>query len=48
MESQAMEWIAITDRGGLTRIDKDTYQLFYTTDMCMRSYFHTNDVTKYG
>ena len=44
-EGPAMEWIKSIDRGGLTRITTDAYQLFYAIELCTRKYFNTNNVT---
>ena len=44
-EAPANDWVTIIDRGGLTRITTDAYQLFYTIELCTRRYFHLNNVT---
>ena len=44
-EDPANDWIAIINRGGLTKITTDAYQLFYTIELCTWRYFHTNNVT---
>jgi len=40
-----MDWVASIDRGGLTRVTTDAYQLFYAIELCTRRYFHTSYVT---
>jgi len=43
-EGPEMEWIKSIDRGGLTRITTDAYQLFYAIELRTRKYFNTDNV----
>ena len=42
-EGQAQEWINAIDRGGLTRITSETFQLFYAIEMCIRRHLSTDN-----
>jgi len=45
-EGPAQEWISAIDRGGLTHITTDVYQLFYAVETCIRRYLKVSKATE--
>lgn len=44
-DGPAQEWTNAVDRGGLTRITTEAYQIFYAVEACVRRYLKVSKVT---
>ena len=42
----AQEWTSVVDRGGLTLITTEAYQIFYAVEACVRRYLKVSKVTE--
>ena len=45
-DGPAQEWTNAVDRGGLTRITTEAYQIFYAVEACVRRYLKVSKATE--